>query len=166
MLLCCLALMTSMLGAAETGKRNYAKPVTAEEKEDIRYIVTSLAQFSLVKLGLQKSSLTKAGDRIDHVHPLRFLMCVFTDEELKAGVQAIRDRKGKVWKDFSGGLFKSLTKESSEDNMKDAYILDFAYTLGIDPSQIKPIIEQQDWKKLIKELIALLPRTNDPGYDL
>src|SRR5262245_8490538 len=63
--------------------RNYNAEITREEKSDIRFIITSLANKSLISIGIAKPDLEAAGDRIEHIHPLRFLMAVFTDEELK-----------------------------------------------------------------------------------
>jgi len=64
----------------------------------------------LISIAIAKGDLVAAGDRIDHVHPLRFLEAVFTDEELKVGIRNIRG-KGWVWNHFVGGLKDSLSTE-------------------------------------------------------
>lgn len=147
--------------------RNYNLSVTTEEAHYIRMIVVSLANRSLFSLAIPSTikELEEAGDRIDHVHPLRFLMTVFTDEELKVGIRNIRKR-GMVWGHFIGGLKTSLANESMIGNMRDEYIEDFARTVKIDPKLIMPSIKQQNWDEFVNLLIQHIPRAGDHGrYD-
>lgn len=146
--------------------RNYSIPVSAADRNDIRYIVITLAKGSWTELLRQKSSLERAGDRVDPVHPLRFLMTIFTDEEMKAGVHSIRERK-KIWKNFSEGLFGSLEVESNRNNLQMPMLQDFANTLRIDLGAILPAIQQHNWTALFDQLLILLPRSGNPGrYDM
>jgi hypothetical protein len=157
--------MPNILAATATQKsplRDYSQPVSATDRNDIRYIVTTLAKGSWTDLLRQKSSLERAGDRVDHVHPLRFLMVMFSSEELKAGAHSIRDRK-KIWKNFSEGLFGSLELESNRNNMQIPMLQDFANTLGINLGSILPTIQQRNWSALYDQLLILIPRTGDPG---
>lgn len=144
-------------------ERNYYVPVTEQEKKEIRYIITTLAQNSLTSLANSKSSLKRAGERIDHIHPLRFLSTVFSNEELKVGVHAIRDRGSWIWDEFIGGLTKSLKEESVRQNMSIEFIQDFATTLKIDPSLILPQIQGGRWKEFVNTLIDTIPRANNPN---
>ena len=145
--------------------RNYLAEVTAEEKNDIRYIVTSLANKSLIAIALGKGDLEAAGDRIDHIHPLRFLMTVFTDEELKAGMRNIRG-KGWIWNHFVSGLKESLVTETHIGNMKVEYVRDFAQIVRVDANIIIPSVLQQSWEDFLDLLITHIPRTgNCDRYD-
>lgn len=147
--------------------RDYAAPVSLKEKEDISYIVTNLASNSWTQLLNKKSSLKKAGDRVDHVHPLRFLMCIFTDEELKGGVNAIRSRGGKIWKEFFSGLSSSLDEESQANNMRADMVDDFAKNVGINISLIQASIQESRWSDFMYLLIDNIPRNGNPGrYDM
>ena len=148
--------------AIESSKRNYLQKVSPKEKEDIRYILKTLATNSWLQLLNAQSSLKKAGDRIDHIHPLRFLMCIFTDEELKASVHSIRDRN-KIWHEFFDGLANSLEEESKRNNLRNEHIRDFASIINIDHSLIAPSIQEQQWQKTIDQLLLYLPRTGSPG---
>lgn len=140
--------------------RNYSTPVTLLEKQDISYIVNTLGMSSLSKITKAKSSLKKAGNRIDNVHPLRFLLCVFTDEQMKASVHAMEGRSW-VWTEFLSGLKKSLEEESQKDNMKMEFITDFASRLGITVDLIYPSISQHQWNQLVSILIDKIPRNSD-----
>lgn len=146
--------------------REYSRQTTVKEKEDIRYIVTSLANSSWTTLLKLRSSLKRAGERVDHLHPFRFLMCIFKDEEMKAGVHSIRDKK-KIWKGFTDGLYVTLDKEASRGNLKLDYIQDFADSFKLDFSLINKPIQEKQWEELVDILIQNLPREGDPSrYDM
>lgn len=142
------------------GFRDYNTPLTTEEKKDIKYIVNTLGMDSLVSITSSKSSIKKAGKRVDHVHPLRFLGYVFSDEEMKASMKAMEGRSW-VWSEFSGGLKDSLEVESSRNNLKPEYVNDFASRVGINIEVISPSINQHSWDTFISTLISKVPRSTD-----
>lgn len=147
--------------------RNYDAKVTSKEKEDISFIVTTLGRGSLKKLLTAKSSLKKAGTRVDHVHPLRFIGSIFSDEEMKVGILQIKERGGWVAKEFFNGMYESLTTESNLQNLKIEYITDFANYLEIDSNLVIKPIQDKDWKGLISILIEVIPRSGNPNrYDM
>lgn len=146
--------------------RVYTNTVTAAEKDDIRYILKSLATNTWTELLGSRSSINRAGDRIDHIHPLRFLACIFTDKELKGCIHTIRDR-GKIWKSFFQGLEESLEEESQKGNIQPDMVQDFAKNVNVNVSAIREIIKNKKWEDLVDTLLNLLPREGDPGrYDM
>ena len=146
--------------------RNYNVPVTPQEKKDLSYILNTLARNSWASILGSKPALDKAGDRIDHLHPLRFLMTIFTDEELKADISAVKSKKI-IWKKFFSGLEESLKQESQRNNMRPEYITDFANTVGINVNLINPSIKDKNWKEFVNILIDKIPRTGNPTrYDM
>ena|ERR1700733_2518388 len=158
-----LSTITSMAYAAKpTVVRNYNAPFTEVHKENIFYIVSTLgSNKSLRQILKEKGALEKAGDKIDEVHPLRFLMYVFSEEELKAAMANLKAKSGlnsMPWKKFKKGLFESLTDEYEKNNITPEFIADFAANLGIDPTLIIPAIQENDWDKLLSLLIKLIPR--------
>lgn len=154
------------MGKKKHHSRDYNARVTSDEKSNISYIVKTLGNKTLVKIAASKSSLEKAGDKVNHVHPLRFLMCIFTDEELKAAFYNVTQR-GWVWKDFMKGLTDSLNEESKHNNLKNEYIIDFAKNVGIDPNLILAPIAEKRWNDLINILVTYIPRQGDPTrYDI
>lgn len=154
-------------GAADTSTwRNYNVPPSDENRRDIGFIVTTLADKSIASILGARGRLNDAGDRIRPVHPLRFLECVFTDEKLKVGIRNIQKR-GWIWKDFVGGLKGSLIDESKNNNLKDEYIAHFAKTVGIDPAAITPTIREHRWDDLVDLLIKIVPRSGEADrYDM
>jgi hypothetical protein len=146
--------------------RNYYYPLSSNEKKDISFIVNTLGMSSLSKINKQKSALKSAGKRIDHIHPLRFLLTIFTDEQLKASIHALKDRSW-MWTEFFSGLKDSLEAELNDDNMQMDIIQDFASQVGIQPDQITPLISQHQWNQLISTLINQIPRNANAGrYDM
>jgi len=140
--------------------RNYNVPLSSQEKKDLTFILKTLANNSLVKIAKEKSNLKKAGDRIDNLHPFKFLEAVFTDEELKVCIRNI-EGKSWVWTEFRDGLTSSLAKEAAAGNLKPEYIQSLAQTLNIDINSILPTIQDKNWSKLVTDLIAIVPRSGD-----
>jgi hypothetical protein len=121
--------------------RDYLSPVTLQEKRDIAYIINTLGMSSLVTIATTQSSIKEAGDRIDHVHPLRFLISIFSDEKMKASISAMKGRRW-VWGDFIQGLKESADCETSRGNMKPEFIQDFIIQLNLDPKEIAPLVNK------------------------
>jgi hypothetical protein len=145
--------------------RNYNSNVTASEKENIRFIIRSLAKYNWAQLAKEESSLKRAGDKINHVHPLRFLQTVFTDEELKVGIYVIRN-KSLVWGEYYDGLKKSLNEESDSNNFLQ-FLPDFASKVGVNLQAILPFAQTRQWNALIEVLIQSIPRQGNPDrYDM
>lgn len=150
----------------KTNWRDYEASVTKSEKKDIAYIVTTLAYDNLLSIGTSTSSLKDTRKRIIHIHPFRFLMTVFTDEKLKAGIHAIRDRGGWIWSGFVDGLEGSLNEEAGHKNLLQ-FAPDFAKKVRIDVDQIMPSLQQSKWGDFLNILIDKIPREIDPNrYDM
>lgn len=146
--------------------RDYSLELTQSDRNDIRYIITTMADKSLATLLRLKGQLETAGDRIDHVHPLRFLEAIFGDEQLKVAIHNIRKR-GWVWGDFFKGISTSLGLEYSHNNVTDEMVHDFASIVKISPKEILPSIHSQKWAEFIDILIKKIPRSGNPGrYDM
>lgn len=150
----------------QSKKREYYQPLTVEDKEDISYILKTLAKSSWTQLLGAKQSLKRAGDRVDHVHPLNFLTFVFSKEELKGSLHSIKDRS-KIWKEFFSGISKSLEEEANLNNLLEEHINDFAIGLNLDPSIIKASLANHQWNTFLQLLLQHLPRTGKPDrYDI
>lgn len=146
--------------------RDYYASTSSQEREDIAYIVRTLANTSLVKIMSHQSSLESAGDRVEHLHPLKFLMVIFTDEELKVCMHNLQGRSW-VWKDFLEGVTTSLNDEAAAGNLREEYIKDFAKKIKVDIKLINPSLKKRNWEKFVDLLIEHSPRDGDPTrYDM
>ena len=136
--------------------RSYAQGYTQAEADDIAYIVKTLSNSSLPKIKTSESSLNKAGDRIDHVHPLQFLLCVFNNEEVKVAVRNLVGRSW-VWKEFLSGLTDTLAEENGKNNIQP-FLNEFAAKLKVDINILLPLQKSGKWDKFVTLLIDSVPR--------
>lgn len=143
------------------GARNYMAGVSPSEASDITFIVKTLANSSLPKIKTAESSLKKAGDRIDHVHPLQFLLSVFLNEELKVAVRNLQGRAW-VWDDFRDGITQTLAEENSKNNILP-YLQDFAFKIRVDVNILLPLQQAGRWEKFVTTLIDVVPRADGSG---
>lgn len=142
--------------------RDYWIPVTASEKKDVAYIINTLGMSSLLKLNGEKSSIKKAGKRLDHLHPLRFLMCIFTDDEMIASMHAM-DGRTWVWSEFKSGTVTTLETEADKNNLNPDQIEHFAAQIGISAGPILTLLANRQWDNFISHLLANVKRNADAG---
>lgn len=151
--------------ASDEVERNYFQELNDSEMEDIHYILTILANKPLAKLVFYKASLERAGDRINHLHPLRFLEGIFMEEETKVAIRNIRKRSW-VWKDFVGGFDRSFKEETAKSNLSYEQVTDFASRFTLCPDDLMPTLQNEQWEEFIVLLIQLIPREGDDDrYD-
>lgn len=148
--------------------RDYLKPLSDSERADITFIITMLGNSSVITLAKNKSAIKQAGDRVDHVHPLRFLECIFTDEAVKVAAHKIPGRLGWISDPFFDGIFSTLSEEAAKDNLKEEFIRDFAAQVKLaDVNVILPAIKAQRWNEFYNLLVKHLPRQGNPNrYDM
>lgn len=137
--------------------KDFKASLTKEEKKDIQYLVNTLGMNSLVSITNNKSSLKRAGKRIDHIHPLRFLLYIFSDEEMKASMKAMEGRSW-VWSEFIDNLVNSFNIEVDRDNMKPEFLREFCKKVNIDMNLIQSAVEQRRWESFVSICIANVPR--------
>lgn len=145
----------------KSDKRDYFAPLTQSNIDDINFIVKTLATHSKIGLAGYESSLKKAGKNIDKVHPLRFLQCIFTSEELKGYASVIRGNGGYIWKKFLGGFVKTFKEEMKAGNVPENFILDFASQIKIDVNLIYPAYKAQNWDEFVGALISSVQPPQD-----
>lgn len=160
--------ITATTGYAVKGKpRNFWTPLTAKEKEDITYILRTLANETLLKVNSSKAALKKAGDRIDHIHPLRFLTFIFSNDEM---IVCMRNLQGRtwVWSEFLEGTVESLKNEYGIGNILDEHVQELIRQAKVpDPGAIHSLVHSQSWGSLINTLISVVPRqTEGNRYDM
>ncbi len=146
--------------------RDYFQRASSSDKEQLAYILRTLANSSLTKLYSSKSALTKAGDKVDHLHPLQFWACIVTDVELLGCLHAVRDRKT-VWREFSSDCANSFAREASLGNIKKEHVNDFAALVGLKSSVISSALQYERWTDFFDILIEKIPRGGDSDhYDM
>lgn len=150
------------LHAASAKSRHYLQAVTASERSDINFIINTLGMSSLAKVTKSKSSLKKAGDRVDHVHPMRFLLTIFSDEPMKASIHAMQGRSW-IWSEFISNLKDTFEEEAVRGTLTTNYIADFSQKLGLDFDTVNTYVQQHSWTGLVDYMISSIPRNADHG---
>lgn len=131
--------------------RDYFRPLTDYDKANIRYIINTLANNSTLALWSYQDSLERVGARTEGLHPLRYLGFVFSDPELKGQINSIG---WTPWSRFVSRFSESLDSAAKRDNLTEAIILDFAKTVGLELSEIRPLIDGHQWAALFDALLA------------
>lgn len=147
----------------EAVERRYDKKPTAQDVRDIRYIVENLADHSPVWIGLHVGALKGAGNRIESVHPIRFVEVIFTDESMKVGIRNLRARGGRYWSEFMDGLRRSFAEERARGNIQPCQVEALAEAVGIDPCVIMPAVMSGQWDNVLYLLIEYVPRKGNPN---
>jgi hypothetical protein len=142
------------------GARDFSYIPNQDDKNNIAYVVKTLANKNEASLLFYKSTIESCGNKVNHVHPLKFLQVIFSDEELKVGMRNIR-KKSLVWKSFRGGIVDSLSDETNVNNMREEYLPEFAASIGIDPNIIAPLYQQRNWREFVEALVTHVPRKED-----
>lgn len=137
--------------------RNYFQHLTDAERSNITYILRTLANSSLGTIIGEKGKLKKAGKDVDHVHPLRFLECIFGNDELKICASNIQG-KSWVWGEFLDGIIKSMNEEIAKGNVPPEFVIDFANTIHIDVHLIYQSYLEKNWVDMVNILIAQVPK--------
>ncbi len=134
--------------------RDYWTPITDQEKRDLGELVRTLANEKQTTLWGKQSHLEGTlKPRLVHLHPLKFLTIIFTDNELKVCMKNL-DGKLVVWKKFEGETADSLAKENNAGNITQDQINDFANKVGLSSAELAPYFQGQKWEQLISFLIA------------
>lgn len=146
--------------------RDYWRENSKEDTENLSYIICTMGFKSLAHIWSERKALKSAGDKLDHLHPLRFTMGIFTDEKMKA---AMHNVVGSLftWREFKKGLYTTLTVETKNGNMALEYMEDFAKRVKVDKNLIIRPLQQEKWDEFINVLIKHVPRAGDPKrYDM
>ncbi len=134
-----------------------ALPITIEEKQKIATILVTMAENNIFQLLFERKHLERLGQEINHVHPIRFIGTVFTDQRLSRCMGRIK-RSGFKWDGFMDGFSERLLEEVKARNV-NAYVPGLAESLQVDPEVIQAYVNRKDFRGLISFLIE---QTNQP----
>ena len=125
----------------------YLLQITSSDKDNIYFIIHTLAKSNMIKLGLKKKELRKRGDKIQPVHPLRFISYVMGEGGLRSDMRKVKKSSYK-WNNFMEGLSERLKRDAHQDNL-NRYVPGFAHSLGVNANEIQSLIDRRDWHGLV-----------------
>lgn len=129
----------------------YALPLTDKEKRFIKAIVSTMADKNIFQLALERRTLEKKGDKVHHVHPMRFLGFILADPDLKDDLKSIKKSSFK-WDAFVSGFGKRMKEEYGRGNLYQ-HVPGFAQQVGANPQNVYPYLDKKDWEGLVKSLL-------------
>ncbi|KPK32558.1 MAG: hypothetical protein AMS24_03875 [Chlamydiae bacterium SM23_39] len=123
-----------------------------EDREKIEKLIILIGSHGKISLLMHhQKEARKLGKELEHVHPLQFLGCIFSNKKLKPYMEDI-DNDFFKWSNFIKGLSTNLEHEYIKNNLIK-YLDDFAKEINIPREYIESYIKNRDWKGLVKFLI-------------
>lgn len=135
----------------EDGDPFLSLPLTDVEQKTIAFIIQNMADKNIFELALEKRKMEEKGKQINHVHPLRFIGCIFSDYELTKALKKVRKSTFK-WDAFVDGFVKRMKEEHSKNNLLP-YITGFAKEVNVLEEKVLYYIQEKNWKGLIDYLM-------------
>lgn len=124
---------------------------TETHKADIYELISTMAETNLVGLYFKENHLKALGDRINEVHPLKFLAVIFSDSYLKSCMGVIWDSSFKRG-EFLEGLGGRLSREMEKGKLL-IHLEPFGAAVGIPHEKMRPYFDAQDWGSFVLFLI-------------
>ena len=137
---------------------DYFNEMTDAEREDIAFIVTTLAEKSVFSLPFQRKKLQAAGDRLGRVHPMRQLLHTFTTPELRKAIHKVHGRSF-IWGQYWEEMTESLEARLEGGQTPKKVMTHFAQALKADTQVITTSVESRNWDLFLKELLNSQPNT-------
>jgi hypothetical protein len=124
---------------------------TETDLSNIHEIITMMAENGKLSLLLKKNYLQNLGAQINHVHPLKFLSSIISDQKLKACLYEVF---GDYFKrnGFMDGIGPSLSRESDKGKLHQ-YIPDFCEEINVPQDHLSKYFVTRDWEGLVRFLI-------------
>ncbi len=113
----------------------------AQEKEDITYIVHTLASNSTLGLWKYQKSLEAAGDRTRKVTALEFFAYIVTTPALKADLIKIIKKGGLPYKRFINGFNKNFNAEAASECFENNFA-GFCKLCKVDVKTLEPLFKR------------------------
>jgi hypothetical protein len=147
---------------ADIARELYNKlPLTEEEGRIIYQIIDSVGDWGMAKLWKREDEMAALGNKVQHVHPFKFLEIVLNTPRLKQWMIEIEDGLFSLkWRGFfdgtsqSAGFSAKCEREYARDNLAP-YIVGFCQTVKANPEQVRHFVEKKEWEKLVRFLIKL-----------
>jgi hypothetical protein len=129
----------------------YQLSLSQNASEKIHKLIHNMGTLSWPKLLWKKNEMEKLGEQVDHVHPLRFLGVIMSDDHLKDCMRNISDSPLKMNR-FMNGLSEKLDKNFKKSNLLP-YVAGFAETVKKDPYRIEDLVIRKKWHALVDYLL-------------
>jgi hypothetical protein len=125
-------------------------PITEQQSEDIHKLILTLANTGTMGLMFKKGELEEIGSRINGIHPLRYLGCIYSDPKLKQCMPKILGKSmvaGRFVSELSAGL-----NEKMDEGQLVQYVPGFAEDVHVDAQALMPFVNSRNWRGMLEYL--------------
>ncbi|MBP9841158.1 MAG: hypothetical protein KBC64_01885 [Simkaniaceae bacterium] len=129
----------------------YQLSLSKSAADKIYKLIHNMGTLSWPKLLWKKKEMEKLGEQVDHVHPLRFLGVIMSNDHLKECMRNVADSPLKMNR-FMNGLSDKLDKNFKNHNLLP-HVAGFAETVNKDPYRIEDLIIKKKWRALVDYLM-------------
>lgn len=135
----------------------YQLPIDQSDQDHISRLIKKMADSGYWELLKKKKDMEKLGDKIQHVHPLRFIGYVYGHHSLKSRMPKIMDDRFKRRGFLNGhggkeGFAQRMTKEAHHHNLMQ-FVPGFAQSVGVSEAAIESYFDRHDWEGLLRFLM-------------
>ncbi|MBF5060242.1 hypothetical protein [Candidatus Neptunochlamydia vexilliferae] len=135
----------------------YNLSLTPSDQSNISKIIKAMGDLGWVGLLKEKRAMEKIGDKVVHVHPLRFLSYIVTNPSLKKRLPKIMKDVFKRKGFLNGygkrvGFSQRMTHELHRGNMMQ-YVPGFARSIGVSQGLIMHYLDNHDWEGLVRAVM-------------
>lgn len=136
--------------------------LSEKEKEVIKILIHDLATYNGRQLFWNQRKLREMGSSIEHIHPLKFITYIITNENLKKDLQTVHTKYNDTsilgslwsrWGHFLEGFKSRMEGEMSRDNV-EAHLPGFCEELKVKIEEIKPLIDARNWAGLLTAVLC------------
>jgi hypothetical protein len=125
--------------------------LTNEDKTNITFIIKNMGEQGKLWLLVHKSELNEVGDKIQGVHPLKFITVIANNKYLKKVCMPVILNDYFKKKNFIEGLGANMTKEAQKGKIQK-YMPDFLKEINFDDNHSTKLLEYtkaRDWEGFI-----------------
>ncbi|GAB4189476.1 MAG: hypothetical protein Tsb0015_10190 [Simkaniaceae bacterium] len=133
---------------AESVEPFYKLAISETDKINVSKLIKKLADRNVIELLWHKKEMTRLGDKIEHLHPLRFIGYIYSRPDLIKCMKTISQNSFK-WHAFVDGFAGGMDKEAKRNNLI-AYLPGFCRETGAEENAIRNFISKHQWEELLR----------------
>lgn len=131
--------------------RHFKIEFDSDELSNLKFILENLATKKLPKLFVMRKELGKRGERLDHLHPLAFLLAALNHDSNPYFYQ-LKKKGGKAWEEFVKGCVESFHEESRHGNITTQQIEVFSQLTNKPFHQVQAYLNSHSYYHFINWL--------------
>lgn len=131
--------------------------ISENDQHNISRLIKKMADSGYWELLKKRKDMEKLGDKVQDVHPLRFIGFVYSHPSLKRRMPKIMNDIFKRRGFLNGhgskeGFAQRMTKEFNGGNLMQ-YLPGFAQSVGVTQESIEQYFQRHDWEGLLRHLM-------------